>query len=65
MKVKLTKEQQELLNTFSTVLRNSDTTYMYMPYWFKSTDEANVFEILTFEKLPKDLIQMITVEREK
>ena len=35
MKVKITKEQQELLNTGTIVSTPENVTYHYLPFWYK------------------------------
>ena len=63
MKVKITKEQQELLNTGTIVSTPENVTYHYLPFWYKETEDEDVFEIIPLGKLPDDLAKMIKVER--
>ena len=40
--------------------------YYFIPYWFKKTDQENVFEPYHLDKpFPVDLLKVLGVEREK
>lgn len=56
-KLILSKEQIELLN-IGTKLR-LDSTYYYLPFWFKATEEEGVFECFSLEHLPKELVDYL------
>lgn len=58
MKIKFTKETIELFKQLGTVVYVGDT-YLYMPYWFKETENKDVFEVTPTGKLPKDLEKFI------
>ena len=64
MKIKITKEQQDLLNTGSVVITPEDETYLYLPFWYKKTEDEDLFEIISPEKLPEDLVKAINIMRE-
>ena len=55
----LSDDTEILLNTIGTVVVcPSGKTYKYLPYWFK--EEGNgVYTPMSFEKLPKELIENI------
>jgi len=60
MKVKFPKEQTDLFNQIGTIVNTANgSTYRYLPFWFKETDQEDVYELLTFEKLPDELIELI------
>lgn len=67
MKIKLTEEQVELLDNHGAIITTENiegkNTYQFLPFWFKKTDDKNVFELLLFEKLPGDLLESIKDER--
>lgn len=65
MRVKFPKEQTDLFNQIGTIVNTANgNTYRYLPFWFKETDQENVYELLTFEKLPDELIETIKDMRE-
>jgi hypothetical protein len=51
MKVKITKEQKELLNTGTIVSTTENVIYHYLPFWYKETEDEDVFEIIPLGKL--------------
>jgi hypothetical protein len=63
MKVKITKEQQELLDTGTMVITPENVTYRYLPFWYKETEDEGVFEVIPLGKLPDDLVNIIKAER--
>ena len=63
MKVKITKEQQELLNTGTIVSTPENVAYYYLPFWYKKTEDEDVFEIIPLGKLPDDLVKLLKDER--
>lgn len=58
MKVKLTKDQIDLLRNSGTVIDSTDE-YIHLPFWFVSTDEEDVFDMIRFEKLPSEVVEII------
>ena len=66
MQIKFTKEQAEFFNDLNTqyVIDGGDT-YMFSPFWFKETEDKLVFEMLTFDQLPKDLIEFLKLCQEE
>ena len=64
MKAKLSKEQQALLNTGTIVSTPENVTYHYLPFWYKETEDEDMFEIIPLGKLPEDLVRVIDVTRE-
>ena len=54
----ITKEQVQFLKNHSSQIHDGETTWYYMPFWFKQVGEGE-FEIITFEKLPENIIEMI------
>ena len=64
MKIKLTKEQQELLNAGTIVNTPENGTYHYLPFCYKETKDKNLFEIISPEKLPKDFFRLIGIIQE-
>ena len=72
-KIKLTKEQFELLQTGTAVVLPNGDSYYYLPFWFKKCvgdlpehpafDYNTIFETYTFDNLPKELKDVIDAER--
>ena len=64
MKIQLTQEQIELLN-IGNVTRVGDTNYRYhfLPYYFRVYDDDNTAEIFFLEKLPEELVEYLSRER--
>lgn len=55
VKIKLTKEQEELLYTIATLVHTEeDNVYIYIPFWFKDIGNHN-YEIHATGKIPQDL----------
>lgn len=65
MRIKLTKEQQELLSSMGSVVKTEKAVYQYLPFWYKETEDEDVFEQFTFQKLPDDLVKTIEFYRAK
>lgn len=60
IKIKITKEQADLFkNTGNIVVISDKDIYMNIPYWLKVTDEEYVYEYLTTEQLPDDIIKRL------
>jgi len=56
IKFTLTQETADLLSSMSTQLfTDGDTPYQFLPFWFKETEEKNVFQVFYLDKLPKEL----------
>lgn len=64
-KIKLNKSNQALLSIGSCIYEPDGTYYCYLPFWFKSTDKKNIFEILTFDNLPDKLRELIRKLRDE
>lgn len=68
MKIRLSQEQIALVKMGTGVVVGNDT-YYYFPFWFKQTNlkdskfDRKEFEIISFENLPKELIDKIDVVR--
>ena len=59
MKLKLTKEQVELLEIGSK-LKYSDNEYLYfLPMWFKIEVGSNIAEVFNLENLPDNIKKII------
>ena len=65
MKIKISKEQQELLHTGIMVITNENVIYRYLPFWYKETEDEDLFEEIPLGKLPEDLVKVIKIERER
>jgi hypothetical protein len=67
MKIKLTKEQVELLDNHGTTVITANiegiNTYQFLPFLFKKMEGEDVFELLLFEKLPSEFIEAIKDKR--
>ena len=65
MKIKISKEQQKLLHTGIMVTTNENVIYRYLPFWYKETEDEDLFEEIQLGKLPEDLVKVIKIERER
>ena len=63
MKQKLTKEVIDFINENANQVWHNESVYYYIPRWFKQTSDNEV-EAIPFDKLPQNLIDAITWERE-
>ena len=63
MKQKLKKEVIDFLNENATKVYHNEEVYYYIPSWFKQISDDEVEEI-AFDKLPQNLIDAITWQRE-
>jgi hypothetical protein len=60
MKIKVKKQQTDLLRHVGTVVTTTKgDVYRYLPFWFKETPDKDIYDLLTFEELPDDLIETI------
>ncbi len=65
MKIKFSKEREEILNMVSTiVITASGDKYYHMPYWYKKTKEEGIYEELNYDHLPQDLKDAIILQKE-
>lgn len=64
MLIKLSKKIQDFLK-MGTVIVVKDKIYYYMPFWFSPVDGSTVYQMLTFERLPEDLIESLKRERDE
>lgn len=58
MKIKLTEEQQELLEIGTKIFSNF-ASYYSLPFWFKATKDSGVYEIYVPTKLPDELLYLM------
>jgi len=54
MKIKLTKEQQELLNNGNVVITSEGNEYLNLPFWYKR-EKNGLFSVFLLDEPPKDL----------
>jgi len=60
MKVKFSKEQVSLFNQIGTIVHTAKgETYRHIPFWIKETNQDDVYELLTFESLSDEVIELI------
>jgi len=64
MIISLPLEVAEFLKNFSNTIEAGGKTYFYLPYWYKIVD-GNVFDEISFEDLPKEVVEHIQRERER
>lgn len=64
MKVQVKKEVAEFFESTASMVKINSNTYYYMPFWFKTTEDKEIFDELNWDELPKDLINFITSLRE-
>jgi hypothetical protein len=58
IKIKMSKEQADLFeNTGNIVIVSDKDVYINIPYWLKKTNEKYVFEYLTMDQLPVNIIK--------
>jgi len=66
MIVKFTEDQFDLFKTLGTEIKRSDgNSYYYFHHWVKQNGDSNEVELLSFEKLPDELIDEINQRRDK
>lgn len=62
MKIKIEKCQRDfLLNGH--VINTGKDKWIYFPFWLKETSEIDVYEMVTFEKLPEGIKKYIENKR--
>ncbi len=61
MKIKLTKEQEEFLNTGHT-FDDGDHTYYRLPHYYRKIGDG-LFEIISIGKLPKKAYEHLVSQR--
>jgi hypothetical protein len=63
--VTITKEQEDLLRKFGSVVTVASAEYIFVPYWFRKSDEA--WEVVPLDPmiLPIELREFITKQRHK
>ena len=57
------KEVAEFLMASSSMILTDGASYIYFPYWMKTTNKEGVFEILKWDNLPNDLKNHIQEQR--
>jgi hypothetical protein len=62
-KIKLTKSQQSLLMLGNCIHNPDGQYYCYIPFYFKSTPDKNVFELIYLNNIPDELKDLIKVYR--
>lgn len=60
MKIILTESQKELFKSGS-VINTNEETYYFFPFWIKECDGE--FELVKFEDLPQNVVDIIKEER--
>lgn len=55
---KLTGEQIQFLDCFANIIHNNETTWYYIPMYFKRT-EGSFFETVPIDQLPEDIKNLI------
>lgn len=66
-KFKFPKEIKDILDAHGTIIITSENNmYKYLPYWFKSREEDDIFEMYPLnEPLPDDLVDFLKRNREE
>ena len=64
MKIEISKCQRDFLLNGSFVT-TKEGKWIYFPHWFKETNEIDVYEIVSWDKLPEGLKKYIENERNK
>ena len=62
MKIKLTKEQVDLLLQ-GNVLEKNGVIYCHLPYWYKGVVGGDEFEVYHLDKLPEELLDGLIAGR--
>lgn len=66
IKIKFAKDLTDLFDNIGTVVNTSeDGIYRHIPFWFKETDEEDVYRLLTFEQLPNELIALLNQSKDE
>lgn len=63
MKLMVTEDQSDFIKLFGTSACTSSGMYYYVPYWYKETDNACVFEAYSPDRIPSDLREAILEQR--
>lgn len=63
IKIELTTEQLELLNSLAQQVVTKDGKYYFLPYWFYRRKGNSTFNAYSFELLPQELLDMLDKER--
>ena len=63
MKIKLSKDQEKLLGV-GHMIREGFNTYHYIPFWFKKLEGEDEYEILNWNNLPQELIDVVSRQME-
>jgi hypothetical protein len=63
MKLKLEEQQKLMIEKLGHIVTTpSGSTYMHIPFWFKETDMYGVYEVISTEFLPEELINHVNSE---
>jgi len=55
MKIEISKRQRDFLLNGTVVNTKNGEKWYYFPYWLKETNEIDVYEMVSYEKLPEGL----------
>jgi hypothetical protein len=64
MMVLKNKDVATFLEENASIVSTGGNRYLFLPYWFKSTNDPTKFEILHWDSLPKDLKDFVQAMRE-
>ncbi len=64
-KVRLTDEMVVFANSWNMVKLDRNNEWLYIPFWFKRTDDPNVVEVYSFDHLPAELVKYEAEQRQK
>ena len=64
MKIKLTQNQINFLERGTTFVGPNGVKWYYMPFWFKETEEARVFDKFSLDELPEDFKKALQDHRD-
>lgn len=62
LNIKFKKSELKILNKLAIRLKAKGSEYRYVPVWFRKIDDLT-YEILTFDKLPKELLEQLSKEK--
>lgn len=56
-KIKLTADMVSFINSWNRVKFGRNSDWLYIPFWFKKTENEDVFEVYSFDRLPTEVTE--------
>ena len=65
MRIKISKGESELLKNLATIVTTkNNNVFSYIPFWFQKTETEDVYELISFDRLPKEVTEHIQEMRD-